>query len=242
MRNLLPLLWAALATAAKLTITIPPSPPLLPNPATLPPSTHAVLVGPPGTRYDAPLRRDNTFLFTDLSEASYLLTIYSRDFFFPPLRVDVMKSADGTQTETIQAWQTFRGNEWSNKGPVYGTGKGELGIQIQPSSQKDFYTQRGGFNVVGFLKSPMILMGLVSVVFIFGLPKLMDNSTCYRVNCSVQYANEFCAVDPEMKAEFEEMQRKGPLTGQQSPANQLQNFDMAGWLAGRTSGDGGGKK
>ena len=50
-----------------------------------------------------------------------------------------------------------------------------------------------------------------------------------------------------MKQEFEEMQKKGPLTGSQGAATQLQNFDMAGWLAGKTSGadagsGGGGKK
>jgi len=48
-----------------------------------------------------------------------------------------------------------------------------------------------------------------------------------------------------MKQEFEEMQKKGPLTGSGGAANQLQNFDMASWLAGKGSGaesGGGGKK
>ena len=86
-------------------------------------------------------------------------------------------AADGSQEQTIQAWQTYRGNEWGNKGPHYGKGKGELRIQVQPNQQKDFYESRGGFNLLGFFKSPMILMGLVSVVFIFGMPYIMDNST-----------------------------------------------------------------
>ncbi|KAK5111744.1 hypothetical protein LTR62_004664 [Meristemomyces frigidus] len=214
MRSLLTLLCATLASAASLNIAILPSL-HLPNPSLLPPSTHAVLIGPPGVRYDAALRRDNTLKFEALPEASYLLTIYSRDHFFPPLRVDVSKVTDGAEQQTIEAWQTFRGNEWSNKGSPYGSGTDALSIQIQASAQKEFYQTRGGFDMLGFLKSPMILMGLVSVVFIFGLPYIMDN------------------MDPEMKQEFEEMQKKGPLTGSQGAATQMQNFDVAGWLAGK---------
>jgi len=154
LKSLAVLAGTSLASAANLTVSIPSSPPLLPNPASLAPSTHAVLIGPPGVQYEAPIRRDNTFIFPDLAEASYLLTVHSRDYFFPPLRVDVTKAADGTQQETVQAWQTFRGNEWSNKGPFYGSGTGGLRIQIQPSSQKNFYQDRGGFNIIDFVKSP----------------------------------------------------------------------------------------
>ncbi|KAK4580537.1 hypothetical protein LTR86_000740 [Recurvomyces mirabilis] len=216
MKSLISLLCATLASAASLTITVLPSMHLS-NPASLPPSTHAVLTGALGVRYDTPIRRDNSFKFSDIGgEASYLLTIHSRDHFFPPLRVDVTKAADGTYSETISAWQTFRGNEWSNKGSPYGTANnGVLAIQIQAASQKDFYQTRGGFDILGFLKSPMILMGLVSVVFIFGLPYIMDN------------------MDPDTKQEFEEMQKKSPLTGSQGAANQMQNFDIASWLAGK---------
>lgn len=46
-----------------------------------------------------------------------------------------------------------------------------------------------------------------------------------------------CAiVDPEMKKEFEEQQKKSILSGGTSTANPLQNFDMAGWMAAKTSG------
>lgn len=43
-------------------------------------------------------------------------------------------------------------------------------------------------------------------------------------------------VDPEMKKEFEEQQKKSILSGGASTANPLQNFDMAGWMAAKTSG------
>lgn len=178
--SILLLALAAIASAARLVVSIPPSQ-LLPNPSTLPSSTHAVLLGPPGVRYDVKIRRDNTFVFSDIPDASYLLTLHSRDYFFPPLRVDV-KQSEGESAPTISAWQTFRGNEWNNKGSSYGTGKEELSIQVKPVGQKDFYQVRGGFNLIGFLKSPMILMALVSVVMIFGLPYVMENSASQSEN------------------------------------------------------------
>lgn len=168
---------ASIASAARISISIPPSPPQLPNPATLPASTHAILLGPPGVRYDVPLRRDSTFSFPEVNDASYLLSIHSRDHVFPPLRIDVSRSEDGTSQQTVTAWQTFRGHEWSNKGQQYSVGQDEVTFEVRPVAQKDFYVPRGGFNLLGFFKSPMILMSLVSVVMIFGLPKLMENST-----------------------------------------------------------------
>lgn len=39
-----------------------------------------------------------------------------------------------------------------------------------------------------------------------------------------------------MKKEFEEQQKKGVLGGATSGGNPLQSFDMAGWMAGQTSG------
>lgn len=123
-----------------------------------------------------PLRRDNTFLFSDLPDASYLLTIHSRDYFFPPLRVDVAPYAGEGGSQNISAWATFRGNEWDNKGQPFGTGRDELRIEVRAGAEKQYYQERGGFSILSFLKSPMILMGLASVVLIFGMPYLMDNS------------------------------------------------------------------
>lgn len=41
-----------------------------------------------------------------------------------------------------------------------------------------------------------------------------------------------------MKKEFQEQQKKSILSGGASTANPLQNFDMAAWMAGKTSGSG----
>jgi len=39
-------------------------------------------------------------------------------------------------------------------------------------------------------------------------------------------------VDEETRAEFEEAQKKTPTV---NPAQALQNFDLAGWMAGKQS-------
>lgn len=63
----------------------------------------------------------------------------------------------------------------------------------------------------------MILMAVFSGLLMFGMPKLMEN------------------MDPEMKAEMEEMQKNGVLgSGSTQTAQQIQNFDFASWMAGKT--------
>jgi hypothetical protein len=66
----------------------------------------------------------------------------------------------------------------------------------------------------------MILLGLVSCAIFMGMPYLIDN------------------MDPEMKAEWEEQQKKNPMNGIMGAAtggagaSPMGNFDMAGFLAG----------
>lgn len=114
------------ASAASLTITIPPSN-ILPNPHVLPPTTHATLTTLPSSSSQkkhvltAPLTRSSTFVFPDLDlngssqnqqqRESYLLDIRSREYVFAPYRVDV--GAEGT---ILGVWETFRGNPWDNRG------------------------------------------------------------------------------------------------------------------------------
>ena len=43
-------------------------------------------------------------------------------------------------------------------------------------------------------------------------------------------------MDDETKAEFAEMQKKSPMAA--NPAASIQNFDLASWMAGKTSGAG----
>ncbi|KAI0549553.1 Cys/Met metabolism PLP-dependent enzyme-domain-containing protein [Xylaria curta] len=214
------------AAAATVTFSIPPSP-QIPNPAALPPSTHATLTAL-GASYAAPLTIDNTFVFRNVTPGSYLGDVSCATHGFAPLRVDVIpitagadKNANGEDV-SLRVWETFRGNDWENKGeeirPV--TAGGVFPVKVLGS--KVYYTERGGFSVLSILKNPMILMGLVSLALFVGMPKLVEN------------------MDPETRAEFEEQSKKNPmnsLMGGPSPgSNPMGNFDMAGFLAGQGSG------
>ena len=104
---LLPFL-PAIVSALDVQGTFTPSP-LLPNPSTLPPSTSLTLTTA-GIAKRTLIRRDNTFSFSDVPEGSYLLDVQCQTYQFAPLRVDV-----NWQGEVV-VYQTFRGNEWRNKG------------------------------------------------------------------------------------------------------------------------------
>lgn len=80
----------------------------------------------------------------------------------------------------------------------------------------------------------MILMGLFTLIMVFGMPYLMDNSM-YSPTLPELHKTDYVAVDPETKAEFEEMQKKGVMgSGNTNTAQQIQNFDLASWMAGKT--------
>jgi hypothetical protein len=223
-----------LTTAATLRVQIPPSN-LLPNPNTLPASTHATLTSGTSPQLNAPLRRGAILEFSNLTTpGSYLVDIFSRDFVFAPYRVDITTLEDGTAI-IEGVWETYRGTRWDDKGPLLG------GSSVDPSNapspppqqpqvvtvsakaltRKNFYEDRPGFNPVSLLKNPMILLAIVALGITFGMPKLMEN------------------MDPEMRAEYEAMQKKSPVSGLtramqgQGPASSAAGgFDLASWMAG----------
>jgi hypothetical protein len=96
----------------------------------------------------------------------------------------------------------------------------------------------------------MILMAIVALVLTLGMPKLMENSTCFYPQfltyslfstsrkshtISVPLTNHpalLFTVDPEMRAEFEQQSRASPITGATTNAMTGGGFDLAGWMAG----------
>ncbi|KAI1353306.1 hypothetical protein F5Y01DRAFT_277563 [Xylaria sp. FL0043] len=228
------------ASAATITLSIPASP-QIPNPAALPPSTHASLTAL-GAAFQAPLTTANTFIFRNVTPGSYLCDVHCATHGFAPLRVDVLSATAGEDGEVgqLRVWETFRGNDWENKGEEIKAADGAA-FPVKVLGSKVYYTERGSFSIFSILKNPMILMGLVSLAIFIGMPKLMEN------------------MDPEMRAEFEEQSKKNPMnsliSGPQPGSNPMGNFDVAGFLAGQgsgsssskeepeqSSGNGGGKK
>ncbi|KAI2632001.1 hypothetical protein GGR54DRAFT_12515 [Hypoxylon sp. NC1633] len=230
------------APQTTLTLWIPSSQ-QLPSPHALPATTHATLTSL-GALHDAALTAAGTFAFRNVTPGSYLADVHCATLAFAPLRVDVggpapVSPGEGSVPVTVvRAWETYRGNDWNNMGAEVPRSGGEGGrFAVRALGPKEYFTERGSFSILGILKNPMILMGLVSMVLFVGMPKLVEN------------------MDPEMRAEWEEQQKKNPMGslmggGQAPGANPMGNFDMAAYLAGQGSGKkdegepntGGGKK
>lgn len=51
---------------------------------------------------------------------------------------------DGSEDGKIEVWQTFRGNEWDNKGERMGGGVGDVRVEARAAGEKGFYEGRGG--------------------------------------------------------------------------------------------------
>ncbi|MCJ1432129.1 hypothetical protein MMC27_001485 [Xylographa pallens] len=203
--TILPLILLPFTLASTLTLLLPAGL----NP--LPPSTHATLLTTNLT-LKAPLRRSNSFSFANVPPGDYLCEVYSRDYFFSPMRVDV------DPKKRIEVWRTYRGNEWGNKGERMGgsvDGKEEeVRIEVKSQGEKGYYEGRGGFSPLTLLKNPMILIAIFGMAMMVGMPYLLES------------------MDPEMRKEFEESQKSGPLAGVTAATNPMQNFDMAAWMAG----------
>lgn len=217
------LVLPACTAAASLTLYLPATP----NPFALPPTTHATL-STLSEYHSAPLSSVNTFVFHNVTPGSYLADVHCTTDGFRPLRIDVSVDQDGA--ELIQAWDTFRGNEWGNKGEPVPVREGSAGkgVEVKSIGKKIYFVDRPRFSILSILKNPMILMGLVSMVIFIGMPKLVEN------------------MDPETKAEFEASQRNSPLNavmggGGAQQQNPLGNFDMAAFLAGSSKKDGAGE-
>lgn len=114
----------------------------------------------------------------------------------------------------VEVWGTFRGNEWGNKGEavkvqdVNGDGK-VWGFEVRVGAGKEYFLERSGCefplwwiwiwmgldaNLVGIvsplslLKNPMILIAGVSMIIVFGMPYLMDNSTFPFPSCLFNFS------------------------------------------------------
>ncbi|KAJ6780671.1 hypothetical protein PWT90_01331 [Aphanocladium album] len=211
-----------IAAAAAATTTVTLYLPGTPAPLTLSARTHATLTSL-GARLSAPLSDVHTFVFRNVTAGSYLVDVHSPTDGFAPLRVDVSEEAEDGVVAKVEAWETFRGNDWDNKGEALALRKGSdgsSGFEVRALGRKTYFMERPKFSLLSILMNPMILMGLVSMVIFVGLPKLVEN------------------MDPETRAEWEATQKENPMNsilssaGGQQQANPLGNFDMAAYLAG----------
>lgn len=122
---------AALAADVTLYLTAPP------NPYSLPPTTHATLTSL-RRRIAAPLSASNAFVFRNVQPGSYLLDVHCSTDGFKPLRVDV------TAADDVEVWETFRGNDWANRGErlALRDGSAGRGVDAKPLGGKQYFTER----------------------------------------------------------------------------------------------------
>ncbi|KAI4230200.1 MAG: hypothetical protein LQ349_006285 [Xanthoria aureola] len=208
------LLSLPVTLATTLTLTLPSTlPPLSP-------STRAQLTTH-NHHLTAPLTQSRTFRFTNLtSPGTYNLDIYSRDYDFEGSVVVVKSSTGANNANDVEVYRRSLKNGGRGARMVEAGDKGNKRVEMRVRGIKAYYEERQGFELLGLLKSPMILMALVGLAMVFGMPYLLEN------------------MDPEMKAEFEEQQKKSVVGNVAGGGNPLSGFDMAGWMAGQTAGGG----
>jgi ER membrane protein complex subunit 7 len=151
--SLLLLGTAALALAkptTSLTLAIPATQGL-PNPNILPPSTHATLSAL-NAYHSAPLSVHNTFVFHNITSGSYLLDVFCPTHAFAPLRVDVTVSAQEGQDLLVRAWETFRGNDWDNKGEAVKVAEGNV-FEARLLGGKAYFMERSKCEFLSVPKS-----------------------------------------------------------------------------------------
>jgi O-acetylhomoserine/O-acetylserine sulfhydrylase len=155
-------------TTTKITLRLPPAGqnPALPNPHLLPAATHATLTTA-GRALSAPLSTANTFVFRDVAPGSYLVDVHCATHGFVPYRLDVTfprltgeekgdKAGGGLE---VSAWETFRGNDWGNKGegvPVgVAVGGGEVEVEVRVRGGKGYFMERSGCEFFLFFSSSL---------------------------------------------------------------------------------------
>ncbi|KAL1883065.1 hypothetical protein VTK73DRAFT_9991 [Phialemonium thermophilum] len=205
---------------------------LLSNPYVLPPSTHATLTTfgkPPQSAYISSSRPEHglgAFVFHNVTPGSYLVDVHCRTHSFAPVRLDVLEEDSASPSLTTRAWETYRGNDWNNKGEELVKLKGGESFELRLFGSKDYFLERSKFSLLSILRNPMILLGLVSMGIFLGMPYLVNS------------------MDPEMRAEWEERQKSNPMNslmggaaGGPAGGNPIADFDMAGFLAGTSKKD-----
>ena len=75
---------------------------------------------------------------------SYVAEVWTLEYAFAPLRVDVTRIGGDGGEKKVEVWQTFRGHEWGNKGEKLGDGNGGVRVKVQVLGERRFYEERKG--------------------------------------------------------------------------------------------------
>jgi len=117
-------------------------------------------------RWSSNVRRDGRFQIPDVDPGTFVLSVISHDFYFEQLRVDI-STADPQPSVHPYA----PGTPLSPASPV----RLPYPITLSARSKNAYFVEREGFNPLGMLKSPMMLMMIVTGGMLFATPYLMAN-------------------------------------------------------------------
>jgi len=112
------------------------------------------------------IQDNGRFILHDIPKGNYSLKVSTNLYQFQMLRVDI----GHTPERKVVARILRVGGDFDATGPEIG-----YPIRMSPISKYDYFTLREGFNFLGILSSPMMLMSLVSLILVFFAPKMMNN-------------------------------------------------------------------
>jgi ER membrane protein complex subunit 7 len=129
--GLIPLALALDTTSVTFTV---PTNHLPQNGNALPPNTHVTL-STLHKSYSTPLTTANTFVFRNVTPGSYLVDTHCTTHAFAPLRLDVSDEL------TLAVWETYRGNDWDNKGEVVAGAEAKR-FELRVLGGKNYFVER----------------------------------------------------------------------------------------------------
>ncbi|KAK0465396.1 uncharacterized protein EV420DRAFT_1475533 [Desarmillaria tabescens] len=124
--------------------------------------------------------RDGSFTIHDVPTGTYILSVLTHDFVFDQLRIDVLQDA------TVEARPYPPGTSLNPPVP----NRLSYPLTLTPRTKHKYFVPPDSFNMLGMLKSPMVLMMVFTGVMVLAMPYLMKN------------------MDPESLEDFKEQQAK----------------------------------
>ncbi|KAK9465573.1 hypothetical protein V1512DRAFT_228293 [Lipomyces arxii] len=103
------------------------------------------------------------FLFSNVTEGSYVLSVHSIEHVFPVFRIDVL---DGG----VEVFLTHKGSEWDVKG-----NRQPYPIELKPLGSAIYYQNREGFNIFKLFKNPMLIVALLTLIMVVVVPKIASS-------------------------------------------------------------------
>ncbi|KAK0246062.1 hypothetical protein EDD85DRAFT_944440 [Armillaria nabsnona] len=124
--------------------------------------------------------QDGSFTIHDVPAGTYVLSVLTHDFVFDQLRIDVLQDA------TVEA------RPYPPATPLNPPVPNLLPypLTLTPRTKHNYFVPPDSFNMLGMLKSPMVLMMVFTGVMVLAMPYLMKN------------------MDPEALEDFKEQQAK----------------------------------